>query len=111
MNLDEYQLACGETANYPGSGELLGLLYTSLGLAGESGELCDKVKKVIRDSNMKLTDERREALVYELGDVLWYVARTAHELGITLSEVARLNIDKLSSMKERGKISGEGDNR
>lgn len=111
MNLDEYQLACSETANYPGSGELLGLLYTSLGLAGEAGELCDKVKKVIRDSNMQLTDERREALVYELGDVLWYVARTAHELGFSLSDIAKRNIDKLASRKERGKISGDGDNR
>lgn len=100
---DAYQDFTDETAIYP---EDKGLEYTALGLASEAGEFAGKVKKWIRDG--KRNDE---ALVAELGDVLWYVARAAAELHVHLSDVAKDNVEKLKSRKERNVISGEGDNR
>ena len=82
------------------------LYYFSLGLTGESGEVADKVKKLLRDGKMDWLE-----LGKELGDVLFYVAQIAKCCGLTLEEVAQMNIDKLQSRKSRGKISGSGDNR
>lgn len=89
---------------------VVGLFYTALGL-GEAGEFQNKVKKVIRDDKLKLSIERREQLVKELGDVLWYVAMAAHELGFQLEDVARSNIDKLSKRDEGCTLCGCGDDR
>jgi NTP pyrophosphatase (non-canonical NTP hydrolase) len=110
MDFNSYQHQAGFTAQYPRDG-LNGLLYTTLGLASEAGEVAGKVKKILRDDNGVLSDEKREQLIAELGDVLWYSAMLAYELRINLGVVASRNIDKLSSRKERGVIGGSGDNR
>ena|SRR5260370_20766322 len=107
MNFSEYQRATSSTAIYPESGALLGLLYTVLGAAGEAGELANKVKKILRDNK----NYDREILKDELGDLLWYVAMIAHEIGYDLDIVAIDNVQKLQSRKERGKLHGSGDNR
>lgn len=98
-----YQQKTEETAIYP---EDQALEYLALGLNGEAGEVAEKVKKHIRDGK-----ELDEDFAKELGDVLWYIARITHELGVDLEYVARSNLDKLLDRKERGKISGSGDNR
>jgi NTP pyrophosphatase (non-canonical NTP hydrolase) len=100
---DAYQDWTDETAIYPPE---QGIEYTALGLASEAGEYAGKVKKMIRDKNYDL-----EAMAAELGDVLWYVARAAAELDLHLSDIALMNIEKLNSRKERGKLNGGGDDR
>lgn len=87
------------------------LMAQVLGLVGESGEIAEKFKKILRDKAGKLSDEDKAELLKELGDVLWYVNSVAYLLGGTLDNVAKANIDKLASRKARGKISGSGDNR
>ena len=87
------------------------LVYPTLGLANEAGELAGKVKKIFRDHQGVITAEDREALKYELGDVLWYLAQICTELDLTLEEVAEANLAKLFSRLERGQIGGEGDHR
>jgi len=109
MNLSEYQEKALTTALYPNQGN--NPYYPALGLGGEVGEVLNKVKKIMRDHDGKITDEYREILKKELGDVLWYTAALATELGIDLEEVARLNLEKLASRKERGTLGGDGDNR
>lgn len=84
---NEYQARTQETAIYPGQGSSTGAIYVSLGLAGESGELCEQVKKMMRDDGNALMPERAEKLKGELGDVLWYLARAARELKLDLSEI------------------------
>lgn len=107
-SLNEYQHNALLTAVYP---EDKRIIYPSLGMCGEAGEVADKVKKVIRDNNQSFDDERKEAIALEIGDVLWYCATLAHDLGYTLEDVARMNIDKLASRQQRGKLGGSGDNR
>ena len=108
MTLDEYQQAALKTALYP---QQLAIIYPTLGLNGEAGEVADKVKKTIRDFGGEFSDERRLAIARELGDVMWYAATLARDLGFSLSEVAEMNLAKLRSRVERGKLHGEGDNR
>lgn len=78
---------------------------------GEAGEAAEKVKKVIRDNGGVFTDETKRATALELGDALWYVGAAARELGFSLEDIAVMNIEKLSSRKERGVLHGSGDNR
>ncbi len=108
MTLNEYQNHALETAIYP---ETHPIIYPTLGLTGEAGEVADKVKKVIRDGHEEFTDEKRREIVKEIGDVLWYCATLSHDLGYELDEVAQMNVDKLRSRMERHHISGSGDNR
>ncbi|TBH21806.1 nucleoside triphosphate pyrophosphohydrolase family protein [Thermus thermamylovorans] len=108
MTLEEYQKEAQKTALYP---EAYRLLYPTLGLVGEAGELANKVKKVLRDEGGQLGEEAREALLAELGDVLWYVAQVATDLGVSLEAVAAHNLAKLRSRLERGRIGGSGDGR
>jgi NTP pyrophosphatase (non-canonical NTP hydrolase) len=110
MQLNEYQKKARETAHYPRQ-EGREWIYPALGLAGEAGEVADKIKKVLRDHDGIVSDDRREALKKELGDVLWYVAQLSTELNIELDDVAQTNLEKLFSRMERGVISGDGDNR
>jgi len=109
MNLNDYQLAALDTAMYPNKG--CNFTYPALGLAGEAGEVADKLKKVIRDNDGDLTKDVRDAVAKEIGDVLWYVAVLAYEMNYNLSDIAQMNVDKLASRKERGVITGSGDNR
>ena len=82
-----------------------------LGLAGESGEFADKVKKIMRDKRGDFSDEEREAILKELGDVLWYIAEISLYLDMPMSELAQMNLDKLASRKKRGTLTGSGDER
>ena len=82
-----------------------------LGLVGEAGETADKVKKIIRDKKGVASDEDKEAIKKELGDVLWYIANVSRYLGFDLSDVAKTNIDKLESRYHRNKLHGAGDER
>lgn len=108
ITFEDYQRGAMTTAIYPGKGQG-NWIYPALGLAGETGEICEKIKKSIRDDNGKMTDERRELLRKELGDVLWYIAALSSELGFPLQEVAEANLAKLAKRKETGKIQGDGD--
>ena len=109
MTFADYQQRSRATAVYPGAGD--NLLYPTLGLCGEAGEVAEKVKKMVRDDAGVLTPQRREALAKELGDVLWYVAQVATEAGLDLSVVAGANLEKLLSRQERGVLQGSGDER
>jgi NTP pyrophosphatase (non-canonical NTP hydrolase) len=108
MELSEYQRLSRRTAEYPRDAWLA---YPSLGLAGEAGEVAEHAKKAIRDDGGMVSDERRQAMAKELGDALWYVAQLASELGLELEDIARTNLDKLSSRQQRGVLSGSGDDR
>jgi NTP pyrophosphatase (non-canonical NTP hydrolase) len=109
MEFNDYQEKAGTTAIYPNRGS--NIYYPCLGLAGESGEVCEKIKKVMRDSDGKVSPETKELLKKELGDVLWYVSALSDELGLRLDDIAQHNIDKLFSRKDRGKLKGSGDER
>lgn len=109
MEFGEYENKAKQTAIYP---KEIGLIYCVLGLTGESGEVANKVKKIYRDEAGSLAlFETCSFVLEELGDVLWYVTMTARELGSSLEEVAELNVNKLSSRSERGKLQGSGDER
>ena len=108
-HFDLYQGNAEDTAVYPNKGD--NLYYPALGLAGEAGEVCEKIKKIYRDKKGILSVDDKEELTKELGDVLWYVATLASEIDIYLSEVAEMNLNKLESRMKRGVIKGSGDNR
>ena len=101
MQLNDYQIQANETAIYPE-----GLNYPILGLAGEAGEVANKVKKMLRDN-----DFDRDAIVAEVGDVLWYIAALSRDLNVSLQDIALGNIEKLYGRKERGTLQGSGDTR
>jgi NTP pyrophosphatase (non-canonical NTP hydrolase) len=110
VEANKYQEFTLETAIYPDAGQstLQGISYCALGLTGEAGEVADKVKKLIRDGD---TEELREAIVKEVSDVCWYLARIADELGWDLSALFELNASKLLDRKDRGVLGGSGDER
>ena len=109
MNFNDYQTKSRKTAGYPAIGHPV--IYPALGLVNEAGEVAGKIKKIFRDKEGQFSEETREALKAELGDVLWYIAQVATELDLELDEIAQHNISKLYDRLERGKIGGEGDNR
>ena len=102
MTFDEYQEVARSTAMYP---EDVKVVYPTLGLCGEAGEVAEKIKKHMRDGRSLV------GVGLELGDVLWYISALADDLGITLEEIAQANIDKLASRMNRGKLGGSGDER
>lgn len=107
MDFSVYQSASAHTWT-----ELEGMdaiYYLTMGLASEAGEVAGKVKKALRDHGGDIDQQRSLAIADELGDVLWYVARLADELGWDLNQVARNNITKLADRKQRGVIRGDGD--
>jgi NTP pyrophosphatase (non-canonical NTP hydrolase) len=129
LTFDDYQHATAQTAVYgdqiskimeglqsnnPRQLEvvrgLLKIAYVGLGL-GESGEVQNKAKKIFRDDGGQVTDDRRAALIGELGGNLWYISQMCTELGVTMGDVAQANLDVLMSRKERNAIHGDGDNR
>ena len=109
MEFSEYQKLSRQTAVYPAIGK--GFVYPALGLAGESGEVVEKVKKLFRDQAGEVSNDNRQAIAKELGDVLWYLAQLSTELKIDLDEVASNNLEKLKSRLGRNCIQGSGDNR
>lgn len=113
MNFDEYQDKAKKYDLFEASAGLNdpGFIAKILGLAEESGEVCGKFKKVIRDDGGVLTDEKKGMIKQELGDVLWYVATIARYMEIDLGSVARDNLDKLEDRMNRNVLKGSGDNR
>jgi NTP pyrophosphatase (non-canonical NTP hydrolase) len=135
MDFKEYQTRTASTAIYPNAikvreelqtldldaddvekimqitrADSLGIFYTGLGL-GESGEVQGKIKKIIRDDNGVLTEEKRKAISKELGDQLWYLSQNATECGLSLNDIAEENLAKLEGRKQRGTLQGSGDER
>lgn len=110
MNFDEYQQAALKTL-LKTDDDFKDLLHGVLGLNGEAGEVAEKLKKIIRDKNSVVSDEDKQELKKELGDVLWYVAVVAELLGLSFNDVAQANIQKLADRQKRGQLQGSGDNR
>ena len=112
MTFQEYQKAAGQTAIYPSRGT--NLLYPILGLIGETGEVCEKLKKEIRDQgnvNLILTESKRSEIQKELGDILWYFSEVATHFNMSLEDIAQGNIDKLTKRQKEGTLNGSGDDR
>lgn len=101
MTNEEYLKFTNEMSYYPG-----GLTYLGLAITGEAGEVADDIKKMIRDDDGLLTDNRRQKLLLELGDVLFYAFQLAQTLGVTISEVMELNREKLVARRKR--LDNEG---
>lgn len=108
LTLNDYQRCALETAVYPVE---YSIVYPALGMAGEAGEVADKVKKVIRDNNANFTPSMCEEIALEIGDVMWCCAVLADRIGYRLDTIARMNNRKLKSRQLRGKLGGNGDNR
>ena len=106
MNFEEYQIESKKSAMYRDK-----LEYLFLGICGESGELAEKFKKIIRDKDGIIHDEDVDGFKKELGDVLWYISQIATEFNLSLEDVAKTNLEKIFSRIERDKIKGSGDNR
>lgn len=113
MNIDSYQKEAQEFDFFEATSDLTapGFLEKVLGLVGEAGETADKIKKIIRDKDGNADVDDILAIKKELGDTLWYLASIARYLNISMSDVAKSNIEKLSSRKKRNKLQGEGDER
>lgn len=116
MTLDEYQKQAKTFEIMDRSNEQLlasdpAYVAKILGLVGEAGEVAEKYKKIIRDRDGVVTKEDAQEMTKELGDVLWYIALLAEYLGVAFEDVAKANLDKLSSRKSRGVQKGSGDNR
>ena len=111
MNFDEYQTLASRTANFKGRDAEYALMYLCMGLAGESGEVIEKIKKIIRNKDGELLPEDKRLLSHELGDVMWYLSQLARQLDIPFSEVAQANIQKLEDRAGRNVIISEGDTR
>jgi len=105
-DFNTYQQEAMKTRIYPAEDNLV---YSALGLAGEAGELANKVKKIIRGDHNR--DELVAGIKGEMGDVLWYLAALAEDIGVDLTDIAQENIDKIRSRQSRGEIRGAGDNR
>jgi NTP pyrophosphatase (non-canonical NTP hydrolase) len=108
LTFEEYQLETQLTAVYPHD---IAVLYCTVALAGETGEVSEKVKKVFRDNNGRFTQDKVREIAKELGDVLWYVSQLAKELNLSLDSIAKGNLSKLRERREKGKLSGSGDDR
>jgi NTP pyrophosphatase (non-canonical NTP hydrolase) len=108
MDFQDYQQKARETAIYPSEHSIL---YPTLGLCGEAGEVAEKVKKVIRDKGGEFDEFDRMSIRKELGDVLWYMAQICSDLDLRLESIAIANVEKLRLRKEKGTLSGSGDDR
>jgi NTP pyrophosphatase (non-canonical NTP hydrolase) len=111
MDFNEYQEKASVTATFTGKQEEHQLMYLALGICGESGEIAEKIKKMIRNDEGIITDETRELLKLEIGDVLWYLSQLSRVLGFTFDEAAQANITKIMDRRARGVIKSSGDTR
>ena len=113
MQFNDYQTESRATAQYPDIGN--NFIFPTLGLVGEAGEVAEKIKKLIRDTATdtpaELSETDRVEITKELGDVLWYLAQLATEIGVSFDTIAETNLAKTRSRQARGQIGGEGDNR
>lgn len=108
VSFNEYSAQARSTEFFPKD---VSIAYLLMGLAGESGEICNKYKKVLRDEGGELTEQRINEMRAEIGDVLWYLDRLAEHLGSSLGVEAHNNIVKLKDRHARGVVAGSGDNR
>ena len=108
LSFSEYQRQAKTTAIYP---EQYHIVYPSLGLSGEVGEVNEKIKKVLRDNNGIFTPEKKLEISKEIGDVFWYLAALASDLGLNLGDIAQGNLDKLADRANRKVLQGSGDQR
>lgn len=111
MDFAEYEALAGRTATFSGKQKEYALAYLTLGVTGEAGEVAEKIKKIIRNDEGEVSEEKRDAIKHEIGDVLWYLAMLSRELGIPFEEAAKANIEKLADRLKRGVIRSSGDNR
>ena len=109
MDFNKYQKLSKKTGIYPVIGKKF--VYPTLGLTDEAGEVAGKIKKIFRDKKGRVSPEDKKEISKELGDVLWYLSQLATELGLSLDQVAKDNLEKLFSRLRRGKLKGSGDNR
>lgn len=110
MELNEYQKKAISTAVYP---KKYKIIYPAMGVGDEAGEVLGKVKKWMRgdDGKGKMSAERKEKITDEMGDVLWYLAVLASDLGVSFDDIAKANVNKLQLRKKKGKLKGDGDKR
>ena len=129
MTFEENQKAVHETAEYP---EIIvsdqnrldaitsdtppnnirsNYIYPALGLAGEAGEVVEKIKKVVRNNNGVINQKETNEIFKEIGDVFWYCTELINCLGGSIEEVLQMNLDKLKDRSERNMIKSQGDNR
>ena len=106
MDFNEYQKKARKTAIYKNP-----IIYPTLGLTGEAGEVADKVKKVLRDNDGEFTTTLSQQIAAEIGDVLLYCANLAQDLGFDLDGIAESNLRKLEHRQKMNKIQGSGDDR
>ncbi len=113
MDFNEYQRLATQTSILPNDEKHphYALMYFCLGLAGETGEVIEKVKKVIRNHHGEIPEDKKDLIKHEIGDVLWYLSQTARMCGIMLDDAASANIEKLQDRAARGVIKSEGDSR
>jgi len=107
-DLDMYQQVAKQTAIYPRE---QAIIYPTLGLTGEAGEVANKVKKIIRDDGNKINEGLVQEISAEIGDCLWYISVLADDIGVKLSDIANSNLEKLENRKKKGTIHGSGDDR
>ena len=107
-DLDMYQQVAKTTAIYPRE---QAIIYPTLGLTGEAGEVANKVKKIIRDGSNSKDEKLVSEIKAEIGDCLWYIAVLADDFNIKLSDIASANLEKLATRKKNNTIHGSGDNR
>ena len=106
MEFKQYQEFTHKTAIYP---DEKAIEYLALGLVSEAGEVAGVIKKKLRDNTYFL--EVKDKLKAELGDVCWYIAQLCYHFDLEFEEILQANIAKLSSRKERNKLTGDGDDR
>lgn len=111
MTFNEYQKQAITTLTIDEGAGLNLIAYMTLGLAGETGEIAEKIKKIIRNHEGDFSKLDKEDMTKELGDVLWYLSALSTQLGIDLGEVAKVNLAKINDRKQRGVINSTGDNR
>jgi NTP pyrophosphatase (non-canonical NTP hydrolase) len=108
-DFDKYQQLCLKSSIH--SKTKHGYIIPALGVTGEAGEVADKIKKVLRDDNGKISTAKRNEISKEIGDMLWYTSMLCTEIGLKLSDVIKLNLEKIAYRSKENKIHGSGDNR